>query len=110
MLATLFGFLSGKSYIPVAPKIPDVNHCNAYQRLPDALLMELKSVVLRPIDQRPMLGRYKPTDINGRKIKNVHLWELLCVELKPTPATKKITYWAPRHPVLKEILSKVERV
>jgi len=111
MLSKLFGILYNESSgVPIAPPIPDMEKCRALCYLPNALERELQSIVLKPVDKRPMLGRYKPLNSDERKIKHVHLWEILNVSLKHVEPFPRNTYYEERHPVLRQILDTVERV
>lgn len=74
----------------------------------------LKSVNLQPIKNiEPNPSRNAPphfTKIDLRNLNKAQLNAILNVKLKPTPLLQKVITYEPRHPCLRELLSKRQKI
>jgi len=75
---------------------------------------DLKSVNLQPVNNivpspsRNMPPMYDKVDLSN--LNKAQLYEILNVKLKPVDIIHKTTIYEPRHPVLKELINKINKL
>jgi len=106
-------FLPFRQHIPDAPPIPPYPLIKIVPETYNAIETEIKNVKLRPVSERPYLGRNKPEfHTNSRCISDIHLREILIAKLSLKTAKIRVQQkrvFEHRHPVLRELLLKVSR-
>lgn len=74
---------------------------------------DLKSVNLQPVNNiipapsRNMPPMYDKVDL--RNLNKAQLYEILNVKLKPVNIISEVKIYEPRHPVLKELINKINK-